>query len=164
MCPAYVVAADTHTCLRKSNGSLYCWGDNRFGQLGTGDTVKRRTPTRVDFGNLGVAKVFLPAGEGEVSSDLTVFTCAITTDDNLYCWGDNRFGQLGTGDTVSTNKPVLVKALPRVARASNGTGHTCAQTSDSALFCWGKNTQGQLGLGQGAGTLRLGGDASHRDT
>jgi alpha-tubulin suppressor-like RCC1 family protein len=148
VCPAYVVAADTHTCLRKTNGSLYCWGDNRFGQLGTGDKVMRSAPTRIDFGGLGVAKVLLPSGAGEISSDLTVFTCAITTDDNLYCWGDNRFGQLGTGDTTSTPKPALVKVLgPRVSKATNGSGHTCAQTTDSALFCWGKNTQGQLGLG-----------------
>ena len=149
VCPAYVVASSTHTCLRKTSGSLYCWGDNRFGQLGTGDTTKRSTPTRIDVAGLGITRVLLPAGETEITSDLAGNTCAITTDSSLYCWGDNRFGQLGRGDTTSVSKPAIVNGIDRhVARAGSGTGHICAQSVDGELFCWGKNTQGQLGLGE----------------
>jgi alpha-tubulin suppressor-like RCC1 family protein len=90
ICAAYVVAGPTHSCVRLSNGALYCWGDNRFGQLGVGDTLPRKTPARLDFGALGVAKVYLPSGDGELSSDLGVFTCAITTDNAFWCWGGNR--------------------------------------------------------------------------
>jgi alpha-tubulin suppressor-like RCC1 family protein len=147
-CVAYVVSSDTHTCARKTNGSAVCWGDNRFGQLGTGDTANRARPTQVTLpGGLGIAKVYLPTGNGEITSDRAVFTCAIATDSTLFCWGDNRFGQLGTGDTNPRLSPTLVTGLTSVAHASNGGGHTCAQTVDGAVWCWGNNQEGQLGTG-----------------
>jgi alpha-tubulin suppressor-like RCC1 family protein len=145
-CVAFVVAGDTHTCARLADGSVTCWGDNRFGQLGSGDKDKhQRAKVRLD---LPTAKVFLPAGEGEISADRAVYGCAITTDNALSCWGDNRFGQLGTGDTSSKLLPTRVNGLPgEVSKATNGAGHMCAQLSDGALFCWGRNTAGQLGTG-----------------
>jgi serine/threonine-protein kinase len=148
VCPTYLVAGDAHTCLRRADGSLVCWGDNRFGQLGTGDTQKHGAPTPVAFGGLGALKVYAPMGNGEISSDLTAFTCALASDENFWCWGDNRFGQLGTGDTESASKPVLVRGIDgRVAKATNGAGNTCVQTNDGSLYCWGRNLQGQLGTG-----------------
>src|SRR6185503_20579960 len=63
VCPTYVVAGDTHTCVRKTSGSLWCWGDNRFGQLGTGDTQQHLLPARVGFAGREGAKVYLPAGD-----------------------------------------------------------------------------------------------------
>jgi alpha-tubulin suppressor-like RCC1 family protein len=148
VCTAFVVAGDTHTCARKADGTMLCWGDNRFGQLGTGDNQRRSTPTPVAFNGLGVSKVFLPAGDGDITSDRAVFTCAITTDNALSCWGDNRFGQLGTGDKAQTSVPTRVTALDaNISRAANGAGHTCAQTTDGKLLCWGRNDSGQLGTG-----------------
>lgn len=148
VCTAYVVTGPSHTCARMTNGAMYCWGDNRFGQLGVGDTSPRGRPTRLDFAGLGVTKIYLPAGDGEVSSDSGVFTCAVTTDNALHCWGGNRFGQLGTGDTELRATPTRVTGLGNdVARASNGGGHACAHTADGKLWCWGKNLGGQLGLG-----------------
>ena len=111
VCVTYVVAGPTHTCARMSSGALYCWGDNRFGQLGVGDTTAHQAPVRVAFGALGVSKVYLPSGDGELSADTGLFTCAITTDNALWCWGSNRFGQLGTGDTELRSTPALVKGL-----------------------------------------------------
>jgi alpha-tubulin suppressor-like RCC1 family protein len=154
VCAAYVVAGPTHTCVRMSNGALYCWGDNRFGQLGVGDTRQRNVPTRVPFEGAGVSKVYLPSGDGELSSDLGVFTCAITTDNVLWCWGGNRYGQLGSADTDVRTSPTQVQSLGSdIARASNGGTHTCAQNSDGRLFCWGSNLSGQLGFGAGSAQL-----------
>lgn len=131
-----------------TNGAMYCWGDNRFGQLGVGDASPRTRPTRLDFGELGVTKIYLPAGDGELSSDSGVFTCAVTTDNVLWCFGGNRFGQLGVGDTEVRSRPAKVAGLLNdIARASNGGGHTCAHANDGRLWCWGKNTGGQLGTG-----------------
>jgi alpha-tubulin suppressor-like RCC1 family protein len=148
VCATYLVTGDIHTCVRKSSGTLLCWGDNRFGQLGTGDTMSHPTPARVDFGGLGTLKVYVPVGNGEISSDLTAFTCALASDQKFWCWGDNRFGQLGTNGTQSALKPVQVQGLEgTVSKATNGAGHTCVQTNEGALYCWGRNLQGQLGLG-----------------
>jgi alpha-tubulin suppressor-like RCC1 family protein len=148
VCPTYVVAGDIHTCVRKSNGTLWCWGDNRFGQLGLGDTAKRPSPTLVDVDGLDTLKVYAPTGNGDISSDLTGFTCALAGDTDFRCWGDNRFGQLGTGDTQSVSRPARVRGLPGiVSKATNGAGHSCVQTTEGALYCWGRNLQGQLGAG-----------------
>ncbi len=145
-CVAYVVAGDTHTCARKADGSMLCWGDNRFGQLGTNDTMARKSPAPVDLSGAGVAKVYLPTGEGDITADLAVFTCALRTDNSLACWGDNRSGQLGTGGMEQHLVPNPIMTLgTRVSRAANGAGHVCAQTSDGALYCWGNDQQGQLG-------------------
>jgi alpha-tubulin suppressor-like RCC1 family protein len=146
-CPAFVVAGDTHTCARLADGSLSCWGDNRFGQLGTGDKQRRPAPTQVPFGGAGVVKVFLPMGDGDITADQAVFTCAITTDSVMLCWGDNRSGQLGTGDTDPRLSPTQVSTIVNVSKAANGAGQTCAQTGDGALYCWGRNGAGQLGTG-----------------
>ncbi|MBL8918449.1 MAG: hypothetical protein JNJ54_06280 [Myxococcaceae bacterium] len=148
VCVAYVVAGTTHTCARMSNGALYCWGDNRFGQLGVGDVAPHRSPVRVSLDELGVSKVYLPSGDGEVSADVGLFTCAIATDNKLRCWGANRSGQLGTGETEARSLPIQVGGLfSEIAKASNGGSHTCAQTADNQLWCWGANANGQLGLG-----------------
>jgi alpha-tubulin suppressor-like RCC1 family protein len=147
-CVAFVVAGDTHTCARRTDGSLDCWGDNRFGQLGTGDLERRAAPTRIAVDAVG--KIYLPTGQGELSSDRAVFTCSLSTAGALDCWGDNRFGQLGTGDTQPRPRPARVKGLATVERAAAGAGHACAQTSDGALYCWGNNQQGQLGVGSTA--------------
>jgi alpha-tubulin suppressor-like RCC1 family protein len=146
-CVAFVVAGDTHTCARMADGSVLCWGDNRFGQLGSGDKEKHAR-AKVALGGLGAAKVFLPAGDGDISSDLAAFGCAITTDNALSCWGDNRFGQLGVGDTQARVTPARIDSLgAEVSKATNGAGHTCAQTTDGSLYCWGRNSAGQLGTG-----------------
>jgi alpha-tubulin suppressor-like RCC1 family protein len=74
-------------------------------------------------------------------------TCAITTDNRAYCWGDNWAGQLGDGTETNhlTPKPVLTGLRFRQIRA--GWGHTCALTMDYRAFCWGLNNWGQLGDG-----------------
>jgi alpha-tubulin suppressor-like RCC1 family protein len=147
VCPTYIVVGDVHTCVRKSNGALDCWGDNRFGQLGLGDLVKRTEPARTGIAG-GTAKIYAPTGNGEISSDLTAFTCALGSDGAFYCWGDNRFGQLGSGTPESSDTPVEIPSLRgRVAKAASGSGHVCVQTTEGELYCWGRNVSGQLGTG-----------------
>lgn len=155
VCTAYVVAGPSHTCARMTNGTMYCWGDNRFGQLGVGDVSPKKVPTRLNvFANVGVTRIYLPTGDGELSSDQGVFSCAISTDNVLWCWGGNRFGQLGVGDFEPRSSPTRVMGLTgEVSRASNGGGHTCAQLTDGSVWCWGKNTSGQLGTGDQSPSL-----------
>jgi alpha-tubulin suppressor-like RCC1 family protein len=146
-CGAYVVAGDTHSCARGTSGALWCWGDNRYGQLGTGDTLARTRPAAVDLAGHEVSKIYVAAGYGELSSDRAAYSCALTTLGELLCWGDDRFGQLGLGDTSPRSVPTLLESLPAIERVAAGAGHTCAQTSSGALLCWGNNQYGQLGNG-----------------
>ncbi len=75
-------------------------------------------------------------------------TCALLTDGVMRCWGNNGFGQLGTGDEESSNIPVSVKGLPEKAIAiATGAQHTCAQLQSGSVRCWGRNDYGQIGDG-----------------
>jgi alpha-tubulin suppressor-like RCC1 family protein len=143
VCVTYVVAGDTHTCVRRSNGSLQCWGDNRYGELGSGDTKAAPTPRTVPID--GVAKIFLPMGQGDITADAAEFSCAITTANALFCWGDNRWGQFGAGsDRVLS--PLSVSVPQSLSHASMGAGHICTLGADNSLACFGNNAFGQVGV------------------
>lgn len=135
-----------HSCALMTDGSVYCWGKNTSGQLGDGTNQLQPTPV----------KVALP--QGTTAVNLTVghdHTCAILSDRNAYCWGNNASDQLGDGTGLNSNKPVKVK-LPtgRYAKAiAAGESHTCAILDDYKIHCWGLNNNGQLG--DGTTTKRL---------
>jgi alpha-tubulin suppressor-like RCC1 family protein len=85
-----------HTCARKGDGTLWCWGKNDAGQLGDGTTVSPKTnPVQVTQFGTGVMRV----------SAKSEHTCAIKQDGTLWCWGKNDAGQLGDG-TTDTPKPL----------------------------------------------------------
>jgi len=129
-----------HTCAIVDNGSLYCWGDNDYGQLGTGDTNQRNSPTYVNLGGSSVISV--EAGTGH--------TCAIVENGSIYCWGRNHKGQLGNDNFAANQRnPQLVNlSVGRTAvQVSAGFYHTCAVLDNGSVACWGWNSHGQLGSG-----------------
>lgn len=130
-----VSAGGTHSCARVSGGAVWCWGDNSDGALGNGHDSLRRTPTRVvlstDFPSL-VAGMFN--------------TCSTNSFVGVvHCWGDNRFGQLGLGNTLQRRWPTTVSG-PRGGPAA-GAYHVCALGLGGRVMCWGSNQYGQLGIG-----------------
>jgi alpha-tubulin suppressor-like RCC1 family protein len=129
-----------HTCATKQNGSLWCWGDNNWGQLGNGTRVRKTTPY----------PVITPAGALSISVGRS-HSCAIKTDGSLWCWGNNSSGQLGNGESVwdSSYLPSQVSPpmLSDVSFVSLGGGHSCAIKIDGSLWCWGNNWSGQVGDG-----------------
>ena len=134
------------SCSVLNDGTLKCWGRNKFGQLGIGadgDATSRNTPTAVNLGTGRTAKACV-AREAH--------TCAILDDDTLKCWGANGYGQLGYGDTTDRSAPeataVVNLGAGRTAKAvAAGRQHTCAILDDGTLKCWGYNNWGQLGYG-----------------
>ncbi len=129
-----VVAGRRHTCARKTNGTVLCWGANDRGQLGTGNRAPRLRPTAV----LGLTDVVdIKAGVGD-------HTCALRSDDTVWCWGANNRGQLGDGSTTDRLRPVQVPGLTATVLAVGG-DHTCAY--GNRLRCWGANGRGQVGDG-----------------
>lgn len=70
-------------------------------------------------------------------------TCRITMDDQLYCWGENESGQLGTGDVASRSTPMRVGTSADWMSVAAGSNHTCGVRAPGKLFCWGDNSQGQ---------------------
>jgi alpha-tubulin suppressor-like RCC1 family protein len=131
-----ISAGDYHTCAIKTDGSLWCWGKNNYGQLGIGNTTSKNTPTRVGTDN-NWQSVF--AGGSH--------TCAIKTDGSLWCWGRNTYGQLGDGTNTDRNTPIRVGTETGWVAAYLGENFTCALKNDGSLWCWGRNNYYQLGDG-----------------
>ena len=100
---AQVTADLLHACAVKTDGTMWCWGANGYGQLGDGTFEDRATPVPVTA--LGSDVVEAATGYS--------FTCAIKRDGTLWCWGDGHVGQLGGGDlpTTPTAIPTQVVAL-----------------------------------------------------
>jgi alpha-tubulin suppressor-like RCC1 family protein len=100
---------------------------------------------RVTGGGVATAPIGLSAGLDH--------TCALASDNALWCWGDNTWGQLGDGTATSRVAPTPAAAGYRFTAVSAGQGTTCALTSDGTAYCWGDNTYGQLGNGSNASSF-----------
>ncbi|MCB1389213.1 MAG: hypothetical protein KDK12_08780 [Rhodobacteraceae bacterium] len=139
-----IAAGYHHTCALTLAGAVWCWGYNDFGQLGTGDQNDRNLPSPV---------AGLPAPVAQIGAN-GYFTCAVTLEGDLYCWGQNFYGQIGNGNTEHQPVPVRVTTLPgSAALVAQGQTHTCAVLRNTRVFCWGRNTLGQLGDGSGEDSL-----------
>lgn len=96
-----------------------------------------------------------PARNRIAAGDL--HTCAIASDDVVWCWGDNSYGQLGSSAHAGLANsrslvPVQAAALPdgRVARSiTSGKGHVCVLAQDGSVWCWGYNGYGEVGVSGG---------------
>jgi alpha-tubulin suppressor-like RCC1 family protein len=138
-----LAAGRAHTCGLSYHGAVYCWGANEVGQIGDGTEADRLEPTAV-------------VGFERASSFRAIFaggahTCAVAADDVAYCWGDNRFGQLGEGTTTNRRTPVPVAGGLPVRSFAMGDAHSCGITAAGGTYCWGRNDAGQLGTGDLAG-------------
>lgn len=136
---ARLALGEAHSCALGQGGGVFCWGTNDRGQLGTGDTEPRLRPARVP----GIEGVALELAAGQNHS------CARTSLGSVWCWGDNRRGQLATGlGTEFSTVPLVVQTLPQAsARLFLGRDHSCSIGARHMLSCWGANTAGQLGDG-----------------
>ena len=127
-----------HTCAVKSDATLWCWGDNPAGQLGTDDTTPRQVPSAVVMtGMTGATQV--AAGWNH--------TCALLADKTVACFGRNADGQLGDGTDQDRMTPAVVQGLSNVTGLVAGESHTCARIEGGDVRCWGRNDFGQLGDG-----------------
>lgn len=140
-----VSTGDNHTC-GIANGHVFCWGDNSKGQLGMGNTSAALRQPRAVPTLFTKTATKVAAGKDH--------TCAIIEGD-LYCWGDNTKGKLGTGTSLTTPISVPqringnggeITSTMRVTDISVSDNNTCA-VADAKVYCWGDNVSAQLGDG-----------------
>ena len=144
---AQVSGGAKHSCATRTDSTLWCWGRNEMGAVGSG--------THEVF-VLEPAQVAGPAGWSQVSANGTnarrqrrSHTCAVKTDATLWCWGSNRDGELGLGEASDdpVRTPRQVAPERDWATVTAGERTTCAIATDGSLWCWGLGRTGALGLG-----------------
>ncbi|HWF32128.1 MAG TPA: hypothetical protein VG188_06195 [Solirubrobacteraceae bacterium] len=149
-----IAAGEDHSLAVTSTGQLYAFGSNRFGQLGnpsgSGTELANPTPLRVS----------LPGAVGPVVQVAAGFahSLALTSTGQLYAFGSNEFGQLGsagnsgTANATPLTEVVLPGATGPVRQIAAGAFHSLALTSTGQLYAFGQNSSGQLGTERGAQT------------
>lgn len=128
-----------YACAIKTTGTLWCWGDDTYGQLGINSTAPTDTPTQV-----GALTTWTAVSAGAAT------TCGIAGG-ALTCWGAGGAGQIGNNDVVNKLTPTAVSGGGTWASVSMGDQQACAIRTAGSLWCWGANNLGQLGIGSVVG-------------
>ncbi len=131
--PRQIDAGNQHVCITNLSDEVSCWGWNRQGQLGRGETSMREPEAlRID----GFDAVAVTAG---------VHSCAARADGTAWCWGPNGRRELAAPSGVSfSSDPIQIGLLSGVTAVESGFFFTCA-LSAGEVYCWGANTSGVLG-------------------
>ena len=156
-----VATGESFSCALTSAGGVQCWGDNSRGQLGNGKTYAF-SPTPVD---VVLASTGTSLTRAIQLSAYNATACALTSDQTVFCWGDNFYGQAGAGngswysDYYRSAVPVLdnrtSSQLTGAAAVSVGFDTTCILLSTNSVECSGSNHYGQLGIGSSTPTTSL---------
>ncbi len=127
-----------HSLALRSDGTVWAWGYNGFGELGNGTNANSNTPVEVS-GLSGVTAI--AGGQGGLHS------LALKSDGTVWAWGYNGTGALGNGTYANSNTPVEVSGLSGVTAIAGGEFHSLALKSDGTVWAWGNDVYGQLGNG-----------------
>ncbi|MBI5141211.1 MAG: Ig-like domain-containing protein [Nitrospirae bacterium] len=138
-------AGGRHVLLLKSDGKVWAWGRNNYGQVGDGTAVDLTTPTQL--AGLSGTTFASVAGGGYHS-------LALKDDGTVIGWGYNGNGQLGNGEHTFSpvTSPVSVSGLTGITAIAGGEFHSLALKNDGTVWAWGANGRGQLGSGSTDGS------------
>ena len=124
-----------------ADGTIWGWGDNGRGQLGTGDTKRVRTPQPVAVGIDGNQIQDIQCGN--------VSTLFLMKDGTVFSCGNNNYGQQGQGKGAPSalTEARQVMGLQDIQQVACGFGQCLALNSQGQVYAWGRNDYGQLGIG-----------------
>jgi alpha-tubulin suppressor-like RCC1 family protein len=153
-----VSSSGEHTCGRRANGTLWCWGNNVDGRIGNGTFTRALTPALVVAAE--------EAGDGAVWDDWgdvaagVESSCGRRQNGSMWCWGSRAFGKLGDGLDGMGEEP-LARATPTAVLQAGqapgsagwtdwhgisvGTDHACGRRAGGSAWCWGRGAFGRLG-------------------
>ncbi|HEX4924570.1 MAG TPA: hypothetical protein VFV50_10805 [Bdellovibrionales bacterium] len=154
-----ITAGYSFTCALLKTRKVKCWGINLEGQLGLGDVSTRGDQPGEMGANLATVDLGVGMTVMAVAAGLR-HVCAVLLNGTMKCWGENRSGQLGLGDTNLRGdndqemgdalEPLYFGRNMRVQTFALGSQHGCAVLTMMGKYmgvkCWGANYSGQLGL------------------
>jgi len=134
-----ITSGAKHSCALNNAGEVYCWGEGTNGQLGNGLSDNQSSPVKVI--NLDNNTVQIIAG-GES-------TCTLNNSGEVFCWGSNRWRQLGFYESFvkSYNSPQKIDNITNIKQISMGDNYACVLSNNGDIKCWGCESSGQLGNG-----------------
>ena len=146
---ASISVGSFHSCAVDDEGGAWCWGNNEFGELGTGQ----------DGNALEKSAVPLPVIADEDQTYVSIsagshHSCAVDDEGGVWCWGNNEFGELGTGQDgnglqqTAEPRPVVADHGQSFVSIAAGFDQACALDDEGEAWCWGTNENGRLGGGQ----------------
>jgi alpha-tubulin suppressor-like RCC1 family protein len=142
LAPVYVLNLDSvidltagsyHTCALTNQGQVWCWGENSSGQLGNDQKQNSNVPVQVKG---------LPGFVSELTAG-NDFTCAKLENGEVWCWGNNEFGQLNDGTTNNRSTPVKAQVGENQNLISGGHGVLVSDSQAGDVEAW-KNLKTQL--------------------
>ncbi len=147
-----IAAGWTHSLALTSDGQIFAWGWNGHGELGNGtkDFVVHPTPGAVITTGVLLGKTVVAIAAGSTGN------LALASDGQVYAWGDNILGELGSGSVTEPSEPVAVTTSgvlsgKIVVAIAAGGQNGMALTSEGTICMWGSNYYGQLGIGSADG-------------
>nr|XP_054516133.1 probable E3 ubiquitin-protein ligase HERC4 isoform X22 [Pan troglodytes] len=128
-----------HSLALSKASEVFCWGQNKYGQLGLGTDCKKQTSPQLLKSLLGIPFMQVAAGGAH--------SFVLTLSGAIFGWGRNKFGQLGLNDENDRYVPNLLKSLrsQKIVYICCGEDHTAALTKEGGVFTFGAGGYGQLG-------------------
>jgi alpha-tubulin suppressor-like RCC1 family protein len=154
--PTDIVAGYDATCTLMTDGSVYCWGDSTFGQLGQGNEIDGSGPLYVEGNNPLKVMNVSNAVRLTATSSYGGGVCALLADGTARCWGGNGNGKLGVGSTLfgdgEPKVPLDDDGTPAgsLQSVTQGQYSGCFTTTAGVAKCYGGNSEGTLGTGDTA--------------
>lgn len=124
----------------QSASPLYCWGDGRSAISASGRASATPRAIRLPPAIARTPIVSLAVGA-------TPFACFAISTGQVYCWGENDYGELGDASETPRATPIQVRLPEAAVAVTAGENMACALARSGAAYCWGNNAEGQLGAG-----------------
>lgn len=131
-----ISAGDEFCIALKTDGTLWAWGDNTYGQLGDNSAIDKNAPVQI-----GTQTDWIQISAG------TDHVLALKSNGTLWAWGRNNVGQFGTASPLSSLVPIQIGTDTNWNQIFAAREHSIALKTDSTYWVWGANSNGQFGNG-----------------
>ena len=135
-----IASGNNYACEILVSGKAKCWGFNKLGSL-------QDEPH--DVSTAGSKNIWEQDREFKTVESGADFNCALDDGNDIYCWGHNERGQLGTDKVSDESKtPLKINTDVKFSKIYTKDHYACALDKDSQAYCWGDGSSGEVGNGQ----------------